>query len=100
MRWSPLRTAAQRSGSKDAADGVTESERLLFGGRLRLDLAWLRHEEAFLNLQPATCNLRSMVVRLSHLLALTARLTRQANARPCGRWSARRWDAGRCRPPA
>ncbi|MFH8410563.1 hypothetical protein ACH4FX_38180 [Streptomyces sp. NPDC018019] len=76
MRWSPLRTTAQRSGSKDAEDDVTESERLLFGGRLRLDLAWLRHEYSFLDL-----NLRGMVVRLPHLLTVTARLARQANAR-------------------
>ncbi|MEU7158477.1 hypothetical protein [Streptomyces chrestomyceticus] len=79
MRWFPLRTTAQRSGSKGAEDDVTESERLLFGGRLRLDLAWLRHEDALLDL-----NLRSMVVRLPRLLTLTARLARQANARALG----------------
>ncbi|MFH8350122.1 ABC transporter ATP-binding protein [Streptomyces sp. NPDC018045] len=76
MRWFPLRTAARAEDGKATEDDVTESERLLFGGRLRLDLAWLRHEDAFLDL-----TLRGMVVRLPHLLTVTARLAHQANAR-------------------
>ncbi|WP_079193725.1 ABC transporter ATP-binding protein [Streptomyces sp. CB02923] len=75
MKW-PRLHAPKAQSADDTDMGVTESERLLFGGRLRLDLAWLRHEDALLDL-----TLRGMVVRLPHLLALTARLARQANAR-------------------
>ncbi|MEV0372397.1 ABC transporter ATP-binding protein [Streptomyces sp. NPDC050636] len=55
---------------------ASASERLLFGGRLRDDFAWSRHNGAFLQL-----GLRTMVLRLPHLLALTARLAHRADAR-------------------
>ncbi|WP_347404555.1 ABC transporter ATP-binding protein [Streptomyces sp. MST-110588] len=71
----------KKEGDGSGLDGGEEeyvgaSERLLFGGRLRLDLAWVRHENAFLDL-----GLKAMVARLPHLLALTARLARKADAR-------------------
>ena len=47
----------------------SESEQLLFGGPLRYDMGWNKHEEAFLQL-----NLRSMVTRLPHLVVTTAQL--------------------------
>ncbi|GGU60554.1 multidrug ABC transporter permease [Streptomyces daghestanicus] len=54
--------------------GVSESERLLFGGPLRYDMGWNQHSEAFLEL-----NFRSMVTRLPSLLAASLRLARQAD---------------------
>ncbi|NUK32225.1 ABC transporter ATP-binding protein [Streptomyces lunaelactis] len=57
-----------------AAAGPSESEQLLFGGPLRYDLGWNKHEEAFLQL-----NLRSMLTRLPHLLATTVQMAWQAD---------------------
>ncbi|MBD0419794.1 ABC transporter ATP-binding protein [Streptomyces sp. TRM S81-3] len=56
--------------------GVSESERLLFGGPLRYDTGWNQHAEAFLEL-----GFRAMVTRLPSLLASSLRLARQADAR-------------------
>ncbi|WP_263164785.1 ABC transporter ATP-binding protein [Streptomyces sp. SCSIO ZS0520] len=54
--------------------GTSESEQLLFGGPLRYDLGWSKHEDAFLQL-----GLRAMVTRLPSMLATTARLAWQAD---------------------
>ncbi|MBT2411811.1 ABC transporter ATP-binding protein [Streptomyces sp. ISL-12] len=54
--------------------GVSESERLLFGGPLRYDTGWSQHSDAFLEL-----GFRSMVTRLPSLLAASFRLARQAD---------------------
>ncbi|GHB30343.1 multidrug ABC transporter permease [Streptomyces viridiviolaceus] len=56
--------------------GVSESERLLFGGPLRYDMGWNQHADAFLEL-----GFRAMVTRLPSLLASSLRLARQADAR-------------------
>ncbi|GAA4817061.1 ABC transporter ATP-binding protein [Streptomyces ziwulingensis] len=56
--------------------GVSESERLLFGGPLRYDMGWSQHSEAFLEL-----NFRAMVRRLPSLLTASLRLARQADPR-------------------
>ncbi|MEU6737523.1 ABC transporter ATP-binding protein [Streptomyces physcomitrii] len=53
---------------------TSESEQLLFGGPLRYDLGWSKHEDAFLQL-----GLRAMVTRLPSMLATTARLAWQAD---------------------
>ncbi|WP_078877254.1 ABC transporter ATP-binding protein [Streptomyces sp. 150FB] len=55
-------------------EAVSESEDLLFGGPLRYDLGWNKHEAAFLQL-----NLRSMVTRLPRLLATTGKLAWEAD---------------------
>ena len=54
--------------------GVSESERLLFGGPLRYDMGWNSHSDAFLEL-----GFRSMVVRLPVLLSASMRLAWQAD---------------------
>nr|WP_141204420.1 ABC transporter ATP-binding protein [Streptomyces griseorubiginosus] len=54
--------------------GVSESERLLFGGPLRYDMGWNSHSDAFLEL-----GFRSMVVRLPVLLSASLRLAWQAD---------------------
>ncbi len=59
-----------------AEEKMSDSERLLFGGRLREDFAWTRHNGAFLEM-----SLLTMMLRLPRLLALTARLAYQADAR-------------------
>ncbi|XHM66819.1 ABC transporter ATP-binding protein [Streptomyces nigra] len=56
--------------------GVSESERLLFGGPLRYDMGWNQHRDAFLEL-----SLRAMVRRLPSLLATSFRLAWQADRR-------------------
>lgn len=56
--------------------GVSESERLLFGGPLRYDMGWNQHRDAFLEL-----NFRAMVTRLPSLLASSLRLAWQADRR-------------------
>ncbi|MGP4003972.1 ABC transporter ATP-binding protein [Streptomyces sp. 8N706] len=71
MKWLRRRPADERG-----AEESSESERLLFGGPLRYDLGWSRHEDAFLHL-----NLAGMVLRLPHLLATTARLAWRADRR-------------------
>ncbi|WP_406336311.1 ABC transporter ATP-binding protein [Streptomyces zaomyceticus] len=61
-------------GTVPQPEEVSESEQLLFGGPLRYDQGWNKHEDAFLQL-----NLRSMVTRLPHLIATTARLAWEAD---------------------
>ncbi|MEU9325644.1 ABC transporter ATP-binding protein [Streptomyces canus] len=56
--------------------GVSESERLLFGGPLRYDTGWNSHSDAFLEL-----GFRAMVVRLPSLLSASLRLAWQADRR-------------------
>ncbi|WP_031487874.1 ABC transporter ATP-binding protein [Streptomyces bicolor] len=56
--------------------GVSESERLLFGGPLRYDMGWNQHRDAFLEL-----SFRAMVRRLPSLLASSFRLAWQADRR-------------------
>lgn len=56
--------------------GVSESERLLFGGPLRYDMGWSQHADAFLEL-----GFRAMIVRLPALLGASFRLARQADRR-------------------
>ncbi|WP_077194262.1 ABC transporter ATP-binding protein [Streptomyces lydicus] len=73
FRRSTAGTGTEAGGEDRPA---SESERLLFGGRLRDDHAWSRHDGAFTEL-----GLRAMVLRLPHLLALTARLAHRADAR-------------------
>nr|WP_225635945.1 ATP-binding cassette domain-containing protein [Streptomyces solaniscabiei] len=62
----------KRSGAEPA--GVSESERLLFGGPLRYDMGWNQHADAFLEL-----GFRAMVTRLPSLLLSSLRLARQAD---------------------
>ncbi|MFE5187677.1 ABC transporter ATP-binding protein [Streptomyces sp. NPDC056628] len=64
----------KKHGGEDS--GVSESERLLFGGPLRYDTGWSQHHNAFLEL-----NLRAMVRRLPSLLATSFRLAWQADRR-------------------
>ena len=68
----------ERSPSPEEASSTepSESEHLLFGGPLRYDLGWSKHQDAFLHL-----GLRSMVTRLPHLLVTTGQLARQADKR-------------------
>ncbi len=63
----------RRKGGTEAA-GVSESERLLFGGPLRYDMGWNQHADAFLEL-----GFRAMLTRLPSLLASSLRLARQAD---------------------
>lgn len=56
--------------------GVSESERLLFGGPLRYDAGWNSHSDAFLEL-----GFRAMVARLPSLLSASLRLAWQADRR-------------------
>jgi ATP-binding cassette subfamily B protein len=56
--------------------GVSESERLLFGGPLRYDTGWNSHPDAFLEL-----GFRAMVTRLPALLSASLRLAWQADRR-------------------
>lgn len=67
----------RRGGSEKP--GVSESERLLFGGPLRYDMGWNSHSDAFLEL-----GFRAMVVRLPSLLSGSFRLAWQAD-RPAAR---------------
>ncbi|MFJ4923393.1 ABC transporter ATP-binding protein [Streptomyces sp. NPDC088725] len=53
---------------------MSESEELLFGGPLRYDYGWSKHEDALFQL-----NLRSLVTRLPRMLATTARLAWEAD---------------------
>lgn len=63
----------RRKGDTEPA-GVSESERLLFGGPLRYDMGWNQHADAFLEL-----GFRAMLTRLPSLLASSLRLARQAD---------------------
>ncbi|MDQ0759900.1 ABC transporter ATP-binding protein [Streptomyces canus] len=56
--------------------GVSESERLLFGGPLRYDTGWNSHSDAFLEL-----GFRAMVGRLPSLLSASLRLAWEADRR-------------------
>ncbi|MGP8298099.1 ABC transporter ATP-binding protein [Streptomyces inhibens] len=49
---------------------------MLFGGPLRYDMGWNKHQDAYLQL-----NLRSMVTKLPYLLAITIGLARKADPR-------------------
>lgn len=69
MRLSRLR----RSPAQDEAV-LSSSEEALFGGSLRYDLGWNKHDDAFMEL-----GLRAMVTRLPHLIALTVKLAWQAD---------------------
>lgn len=59
-----------------ADDGVSESERLLFGGPLRYDMGWNQHQGSFLEL-----GLRTMVARMPRLIGATIRLAHRADPR-------------------
>ncbi|MDX6312843.1 MAG: ATP-binding cassette, subfamily bacterial [Streptomyces sp.] len=61
---------------KRAAGPVSESEEVLFGGRLRYDTGWSQHERAFLEL-----SLTGMVRRLPGLVGGTVRLAWEADRR-------------------
>ncbi|WP_328307500.1 ABC transporter ATP-binding protein/permease [Streptomyces sp. NBC_00442] len=68
-------TRKQRRSDRPAPSTPTSaSEEALFGGSLRYDLGWNKHDDAFLEL-----NLRAMLVRLPRLIALTVRLAWQAD---------------------
>ncbi|MEV6553982.1 hypothetical protein AB0M57_35595 [Streptomyces sp. NPDC051597] len=69
--WTPPQAPSRR-----LAPPVPASEETLFGGSLRYDLGWNKHDQAFLEL-----NLPAMIVRLPRLIALTVKLARQANRR-------------------
>ncbi len=69
--------AEERTGTGDRADdGVSESERLLFGGPLRYDMGWNQHQGSFLEL-----GLRTMVARMPRLIGATIRLAHRADPR-------------------
>ncbi|MDX2709668.1 ABC transporter ATP-binding protein [Streptomyces sp. PA03-6a] len=59
-----------------APEEVSESERLLFGGPLRYDMGWNKHDGSFLEL-----GLRAMLRRLPQLVATTVRLAHRADPR-------------------
>ncbi|MDT0317965.1 ABC transporter ATP-binding protein [Streptomyces millisiae] len=61
---------------RDREEFVTESERLLFGGRLRYDMGWSRHDDAVLEL-----TLRRTLVRLPQMVAMSVRLAWAADRR-------------------
>ncbi|MFD9793771.1 ATP-binding cassette domain-containing protein [Streptomyces sp. NPDC059070] len=58
----------------EEAPAASASEEALFGGSLRYDLGWNKHDDAFMEL-----GLRAMVTRLPHLIALTVKLAWQAD---------------------
>lgn len=53
-------------GESGTDDGVSESERLLFGGPLRYDMGFNQHQGSFLEL-----GLRTMVARMPRLIGAT-----------------------------
>lgn len=57
-------------------DGVSESERLLFGGPLRYDMGFNQHQGSFLEL-----GLRTMIWRMPRLIGATIRLAHRADPR-------------------
>ncbi|MFF3337821.1 ABC transporter ATP-binding protein [Streptomyces flavidovirens] len=67
-------TKRKQGPEETAATEPSESEQLLFGGPLRYDLGWNKHEDAFLQL-----NLRSIFTRLPHLIATTGHLAWEAD---------------------
>ncbi|MFF9784204.1 ATP-binding cassette, subfamily B [Streptomyces sp. SceaMP-e96] len=70
------RAASAQPGAAASDDGEPDHEELLFGGPLRYDMGWNKHQDAFLQL-----NLRSMVTQLPKLLSGTIRLARHADRR-------------------
>ncbi|WP_245833965.1 ATP-binding cassette domain-containing protein, partial [Streptomyces aidingensis] len=66
----------RRSRRRPPADPefVSESERLLFGGRLRYDMGWSRHLDA-----QAELTLRATLVRLPQMVAMSVRLAWSAD---------------------
>ncbi|MFJ7996592.1 ABC transporter ATP-binding protein [Streptomyces sp. NPDC096310] len=62
------------AGAEQEATPTSESERTLFGGPLRYDMGWNKHDDAFLQL-----SLRSMVTRLPRLVGTTIRLALEAD---------------------
>ncbi|MEW1724552.1 ABC transporter ATP-binding protein [Streptomyces sp. NPDC093109] len=66
----PLR----KSRTAPATPPVSDSEQLMFGGPLRYDMGWNKHEDAFLQL-----GLRAMITRLPALVGSTARLAWEAD---------------------
>ncbi|WP_323380110.1 ABC transporter ATP-binding protein, partial [Streptomyces alkaliphilus] len=60
--------------TRESEEFVSESERLLFGGRLRYDMGWSRHDEAVMGL-----TLRRTLVQLPRMLMVCARLAREAD---------------------
>ncbi|MFF7407871.1 hypothetical protein [Streptomyces lydicus] len=87
------------AGSGTEAGGedrpASESERLLFGGRLRDDHAWSRHDGAFTEL-----GLRAMVVRLPTCWRSPPGWRTGPTPGRCGWWPApRRAGAWRRRSP-
>ncbi|MFC9228305.1 ABC transporter ATP-binding protein [Streptomyces decoyicus] len=73
MTDKPVSEHVQATAGNGAAP---DHEELLFGGPLRYDMGWNKHQDAFLQL-----NLRSMVTQLPKLLSGTIRLARQADRR-------------------
>ncbi|GAA1179374.1 ABC transporter ATP-binding protein [Streptomyces hebeiensis] len=67
-------TAQHGTKSEAEAENVSASERLLFGGPLRYDMGWSKHEDAALQL-----NLRSVVRRLPGLVGTTVGLAWEAD---------------------
>ncbi|MEV7425617.1 ABC transporter ATP-binding protein [Streptomyces sp. NPDC091212] len=72
MPFRKPRTAKTTPPDPDPA--VSDSEQLMFGGPLRYDMGWNKHDDAFLQL-----GLRSMVTRLPALVGTTARLAWEAD---------------------
>jgi ATP-binding cassette subfamily B protein len=75
-----MTTRARRDGAsaKEAAGAqdVSESEQVLFGGPLRYDMGFSRHDGSFLEL-----DLRAMIARMPRLIGSTVRLAHRADPR-------------------
>lgn len=72
------RKRQEAPGNADALapEEVSESERLLFGGALRYDMGWNKHDGSFLEL-----GMGAMIRRLPQLVATTVRLAHRADPR-------------------
>ncbi|MFI9201251.1 ABC transporter ATP-binding protein [Streptomyces sp. NPDC053048] len=70
------RTKTGRTGPPFEQEAPSQSEQLLFGGPLRHDQGWNKHENAYLEM-----SLWSMALRLPRLIASTVRLARRADRR-------------------
>ncbi len=71
------RNSRTKSGLTDPPfeqEGASQSEQLLFGGPLRHDQGWNKHENAYLEM-----SLWTMALRLPRLIASTVRLARRAD---------------------
>lgn len=75
-RGRPAGDTAREAKEAAGAQEVSESERLLFGGPLRYDGGWSRHDGSFLEL-----GLRAMVLRMPRLIGSTIRLAHRADRR-------------------